>query len=59
MCYNMITVLEVDYENPWIYEGRPFTSDDIGDTMGSSIASQIPPRDRNTLVENTSCRKKT
>ena len=28
MCYNMITVLEVDYENPWIYEGRPFTSDE-------------------------------
>ena len=34
MCYNMITVLEVDYENPWIYEGRPFTSDDIGDYYG-------------------------
>ena len=30
----MITVLEVDYENPWIYEGRPFTSDDIGDCYG-------------------------
>jgi len=30
----MITVLEVDYENPWIYEGRPFTSDDIGDNYG-------------------------
>ena len=30
----MITVLEVDYENPWIYEGRPFTSDDIGDYYG-------------------------
>ena len=25
---------EVDYENPWIYEGRPFTSDDIGDNYG-------------------------
>ena len=25
---------EVDYENPWIYEGRPFTSDDIGDYYG-------------------------
>ena len=34
MSYNMITVLEVDYENPWIYEGRPFTSDDIGDYYG-------------------------
>ena len=26
-------------------------------TMGSSIASQIPPRDRNTLEESTSCRR--
>ena len=25
---------EVDYENPWIYEGRPFTSDDIGNYYG-------------------------
>ena len=25
---------EVDYENPWIYEGNPFTSDDIGDYYG-------------------------
>ena len=25
---------EVDYENPWIYEDRPFTSDDIGDYYG-------------------------
>ena len=25
-------------------------------TTGSSIASQIPPRDRNKLEENTSCR---
>ena len=34
MCYYMTIVLEVDYENPWIYEGRPFTSDDIGDYYG-------------------------
>ena len=26
--------MNVDYENPWIYEGRPFTSDDIGDFYG-------------------------
>ena len=25
---------QVDYENPWIYEGAPFTSDDIGDYYG-------------------------
>ena len=34
MCYYMTTVLVVDYENPWMYEGRPFTSDDIGDYYG-------------------------
>ena len=26
--------MAVDYENPWIYEDRPFTSDDIGDYYG-------------------------
>ena len=26
--------MEVDYENPWIYEGAPFTSYDIGDYYG-------------------------
>ena len=26
--------MDVDYENPWMYEGRPFTSDDIGDYYG-------------------------
>ena len=34
MYYNMITVLDVDYEIRWIYEGHPFTSDDIGDYYG-------------------------
>ena len=29
----------------------------LATTMGSSIASQIPPRDRNILEENTSARK--
>ena len=28
----------------------------LATTMGSSIASQIPPRDRNILEESTSCR---
>jgi len=23
-----------DYENPWMWEGKPFTSDDIGDNFG-------------------------
>ena len=29
-----MTEKQVDYENPWIYEGVPFTSDDIGDYYG-------------------------
>jgi hypothetical protein len=24
----------IDYENPWTYNGKPFTSDDIGDYYG-------------------------
>jgi hypothetical protein len=23
-----------DYDNPWLYEDKPFTSDDIGDYIG-------------------------
>ena len=30
----MIAVLEVDYENPWLYQGKPFTTDDIGNLFG-------------------------
>ena len=29
-----MTNKNIDYENPWIYEGNPFTSDDIGDYYG-------------------------
>ena len=29
-----MTDKNIDYENPWIYKGRPFTSDDIGDYYG-------------------------
>ena len=29
-----MTDKNIDYENPWIYEGRPFTSDDIGNYYG-------------------------
>ena len=29
-----MTDKQVDYENPWIYEGVPFTSDDIGEYYG-------------------------
>ena len=24
----------IDYENPWLYKGEPFTTDDIGDLFG-------------------------
>ena len=49
---------EVDYENPWIYEGRPFTSDDIGDYYGfvyriTNTTTQRSP----TSEESTSCRR--
>ena len=53
----MITALEVDYENPWIYEGRPFTSDDIGDYYGLFTVSPISAQEGNILEENTSYRK--
>ena len=26
--------IDIDYENPWYYNGIPFTSDDIGDYFG-------------------------
>lgn len=26
--------IDIDYENPWMYDGVPFTSDDIGDYFG-------------------------
>ena len=25
---------DIDYENPWFYNGKPFTSDDIGEYFG-------------------------
>jgi hypothetical protein len=27
-------LIKTDYDNPWIYKGEPFTSDDIGDYVG-------------------------
>ena len=29
-----MTDKNIDYENPWIYKGNPFTSDDVGDYYG-------------------------
>ena len=34
MTTESINEKEVDYENPWIYNGTPFTSEDIGDYYG-------------------------
>ena len=51
-----MTDKNIDYENPWIYEGNPFTSDDIGTIMGSSIASPISPMANPTSAESTSCK---
>ena len=31
----MVTIMKrSDYENPWLYQGEPFTTDDIGDLFG-------------------------
>ena len=48
---------EIDYENPWIYEGRPLPLMILGSIMGSSIASPIPPMRNPTSEESTSCRR--
>ena len=52
-----MTDKNIDYENPWIYKGNPFTSDDIGDYYGSSIASPTPTLRSPTSEESTSCRR--
>ena len=53
-----MTDKNIDYENPWIYKGRPFTSDDIGDYYGfvyriTNTTTQASP----TSEESTSCRR--
>ena len=30
----LIDEKEIDYENPWIFEGQPFLSENIGDSFG-------------------------
>ena len=49
--------MDIDYENPWIYEGRPFTSDDIGDYYGFVYRITNTTRASPTLDESTSCRR--
>ena len=33
-CVMMTTEIPIDYENPWIFEGHPFLSEDIDDYFG-------------------------
>ena len=44
----------MDYENPWLYKGTNFTSDDIDDFSVSSTVLQIIRMVDNTSVENIS-----
>ena len=44
----------VDYENPWIFEGQPFLSENIGDKFGFVTSLQIYKTIDSTSVENTS-----
>ena len=34
MTTESINEKEIDYENPWIFEGQPFLSENIGDSFG-------------------------
>ena len=42
----------IDYENPWIYCNRPFSSDDIDDFMVLCITLPISPTNDSTLGES-------
>jgi hypothetical protein len=37
---------DIDYENPWVYNGKPFTSDDIQDFFGFVYLIQNNLNDR-------------
>ena len=43
-----------NYENPWLYEGKPFTTDDINDFFGTSTVLSIYKMGENTSVGNIS-----
>ena len=44
--------IDIDYENPWLYDDKPFVSDDIGDYFGFFISLPISPTHDATLVES-------
>jgi hypothetical protein len=43
---------DIDYENPWFYNGKPFTSADIGEYFGFVYLITNKSTNENTLVEN-------
>jgi len=45
--------MSIDYENPWIYNGKAFESSDIGDAFVLSTASHVMRLNVNILEENT------
>ena len=44
--------IDIDYENPWMYNEVPFTVLILGTTLGLFISLPISPTHDNTLVEN-------
>ena len=42
-----------DYENPWLFKGQPFLSEDIGDSFGFSIGLQTCTTGESTSEEST------
>ena len=48
--------MAVDYENPWMYEGKPFTSDDIGNYYGFVYRIINTINKKSILEESTSCK---
>ena len=51
-----MTDKNIDYENPWIYEGNPFTSDDIGNYYGFVYRITNTTMANPTSAESTSCK---
>ena len=48
-----LTSMSIDYENPWIYNGKAFESSDIGDALGLSTAYHVMRLNVNISEENT------
>ena len=48
-----LTSMSIDYENPWIYNGKAFESSDIGDALVLSTAYHVMRLNVNISEENT------